>query len=392
MKIRRIDAHVIKHRKRYELAGQTRSTNQLPGSDYIRFLPYPQLYSQGTEVMIVRLETEDGIVGWGEAQAPIAPEVAQTIVHKVLGPAVLGLSVLDTNVRYMQMYETLRVRGQITGFQLDAIAAIDTALWDIKGKMFNQSIGTLLGGRYREELPCYVTGLREKSRAARIDEARNWSRQGIGIKPCLGMGYKEDAQEVRELRSAIGEEARMFIDGVWKYTFPEAIRVARVYEECGVEFLESPLLPEDIQGHARAARELDIAIAVGEPLRTRFQFQPWFEAAAMDICQPDVMRNGVSETFKIATVAEAFHIPVALHTGALTTIGMSATWQVAAAIPNFFIQEYQPVMLETFNRWLKRPLHVRDGKLVVPDGPGLGLEIDEQEFMKDVEGTITLKV
>ena len=263
MIIRKINAHVVKRGARYELAGQTRPTHQLPSSEYFRFLPYPQLYAQRTETMIVHIETDEGIEGWGEAQAPIAPEVAQTIVHKVIGPAVLGLPVLDTNVRYQQMYETLRVRGQITGFQLDAIAAIDTALWDIKGKMFNQSVGTLLGGRYRDELPCYVTGLRAKTRPQRIEEACHWTRQGIGIKPCLGLGYKEDAQEARELRAAIGPDARMFIDGVWKYNFPETVRIGRVFEECGVEFLEAPLLPEDIQGHARAARELDNAIAVG---------------------------------------------------------------------------------------------------------------------------------
>lgn len=392
MIIRKITAHVVKHGTRYELAGQTRATSQLPGSEYLRFLPYPQLYAKRTEVMIVEIETDDGIVGWGEAQAPIAPEVAQTIVHKVLAPAVLGLPVLDTNVRYMQMYETLRVRGQITGFQLDAIAAIDTALWDIKGKMFNRSVSCLLGGRYREELPCYVTGLRANNRPARLEEACNWTRQGIGIKPCLGLGYKEDAQEAREIRNAIGSDARLFIDGVWKYNYPEAIRIGRVYEECGVEFFEAPLLPEDIQGHARAARELDVAIAIGEPLRTRFQFQPWFEAGALDLCQPDVMRNGISESHKIATVAEAFHIPVAFHTGALTTIGMAATWHTAAAIPNFFIQEYQPVMLEIFNRWLKEPLRLRDGKLVVPDGPGLGIEIVRAEFMKDVESTVVIEL
>src|SRR4029079_13791184 len=102
-------------------------------------------------------------------QAPVGPEVLQKIVEKVIGPVVLGQDPLDINIRYQEMYDTLRVRGQTTGYQLDAIAAIDTAMWDIKGKAFNQSISELLGGRFRERLPAYVSGLRASSREARLE-------------------------------------------------------------------------------------------------------------------------------------------------------------------------------------------------------------------------------
>lgn len=112
----------------------------------------------------------------------------------------------------------------------------------------------------------------------------------------------------------------------------------------------------------------------------------------MDVAQPDLMRNGVTEIVRIAAVAEAFNKPVALHTGTLTTIGMSASWQVAAALPNFLIQEYQPVMTSAFNEWLREPLQVRDGELVVPQGPGLGLDIDEERFRRDVVSSVRIEV
>jgi L-alanine-DL-glutamate epimerase-like enolase superfamily enzyme len=393
MKIRKITAFVIKASAYYDMGGDSKPTGQLPGSDYFRFEPFPQLYSQKTESMIVRIETDTGIVGWGETQAPIGPEVAQAIVEKILGPSILGRSPLDTNLRFTEMYETLRVRGQTTGFMMDAIAGIDTALWDIRGKAAGMSVSRLLGGRYRETLPCYVSGMRRDTIGERIEEAKEFISQGHSrFKPFLGYGVKADGAEIEALRNALGPDVTLFIDAVWKYGFPDAVRLGRVCEEFGVGFLEAPLYPEDIEGHARLARELDVAIAVGEPLRTRFQFQQWLLRDAMDILQPDLMRNGISETFKIAMVAEAFNKPVALHTGTLTTVGMAATYQVAAAIPNHHVQEWQPVMFERFNRWLKSPIVVRNGEIVVPDGPGLGIDIDEDAFMKDVGGRIDIEL
>lgn len=392
MKITSVSAYAVKSKVRYQPAGQVSVQNRLPGSDYQRFAPYPQLYSARSEALVVRVGTDEGITGWGETQAPIAPEIAQTIIQKVVGPAVLGQDPLATNVRFMEMYGTQRVRGQGGGYQLDAIAGVDTALWDIRGKAAGCSVADLLGGRFRDELPCYVTGLRGRTLAERLDEARGWAERGIGVKAFLGFGVHEDAREIEAIREAVGDDARLFVDGVWGYSLPEAVRVGRVYERNGVEFFEAPLAPEDVNGHARLAQTLDIAIAVGEPLRTRYQFMPWFESGALAIAQPDVMRGGISEVMKIATVAEAFNVDVALHTGCLTVVGMAATWQTAAAIPNLLIQEYQPVMFDTFNHWLTEPLKERDGRLLVPGGPGLGLDIDMSRFEEDVDSVVTVNL
>jgi len=284
----------------------------------------------------------------------------------------------------------MRVRGQLTGYQLDAIAGIDIALWDIRGKAEGRAVGEVLGGQFRTELPCYVTGLRGSSRQERADEARHWAEQGIGVKPCLGFGVREDTDEIESIRNAIGDSSTLLVDGVWKYSFSEAVRVGRAFEQNGVEFFEAPMLPEDVNGHARLAEKLDVAIAIGEPLRTRFQFMPWFEAGSMSVAQPDVLRNGISETMKVAHVAEGFNIEVAPHTGCLTVVGMAATWQTSSAISNFLVQEFQPVMFDTFNRWLEEPLVVRGGKLQIPDGPGLGINIDIERFEEDVDSVVTI--
>jgi galactonate dehydratase len=389
MLVRKVTAYLVKAQVLYDMGGDGKPHGQLPQSDYMRFDPYPQLYSRRSEAVILKVETDEGITGWGETQAPIAPEVAQSIVQHVLAPAILGRDALATNVRFSEMIETLRVRGQTGGFMADAIAGIDTALWDIRGRAAGLPVSQLLGGRYRETLPCYASGLRRKTLAERVDEAAEYVARGIsGIKTYMGYGLQRDGAEIEALRQRLGPDVRLYVDAVWRYDFADAVRLGRICERNGVDFLEAPMLPEDIGGHARLCAELDVAIAVGEPLRTRFQYQPWFLADAFDVCQPDVMRNGISETFKIATIAEAFNKPTALHTGCVTTVGLAATFHTAAALPNFLTQELQPIMFETFNPWLKAPLELRAGELVVPTGPGLGIEIDEPRFMKDVVGQV----
>lgn len=387
MKVVAVTAHVVKNATRYELAGQAKASGTLPGSEYLRFGNYPHLYSQRSEAVVVEIETDEGIVGFGECQAPVGPEVVAVIIQRMLGPILLGRDPLDVVPLFQELYGSGRARGQVTGYQIDAIAGLDTALWDIRARSAGLSLSAALGGRFRDRLPSYVTGLRAPDRAGRLDEARGWASMGIGVKACLGHDPREDSREAEAIRSAVGDDATLFVDGVWGYRYHEAVCVGRALEDTGFQFFEAPLVAEDIRGHARLAAELDIAIAIGEPLRTRFQFLPWLTAEAMDVVQPDVMRNGPTETTRIASLAEAFNLPVALHTGNLTVIGMATTWHVAASLPTFLVQEYQPVMLETYNPWLAEPLRLDGGELVVPDGPGLGIDLDRDRFLHDVESS-----
>ena len=378
MRIARITGYAVKSPQAYAMSGAVRPGEPLPGTDYRRFAPHRQLYSDRSEAALVRVETDDGVVGWGEAQAPIGPEVVLTIVELLLGPTVLGLDPRVTTARATDMTETLRVRGQVGGFQQDAIAALDTALWDIKGRASGLSLADLAGGRLRDTLPAYVTGLRERTEEGRREEAAEWARQGFGVKPCLGFDARQDGRTALGLREAMGDTAWLAIDGMWGYSLPEAKALIAVLAEADVAFLESALAPEDIDGHHDLVRSSTVPIAVGEPLRTRFSFVPWLDRRAMDVAQPDLMRNGVTETLAIATMAGARHLPVALHTGVVTAVGMAASWQLASALPNFAVQEFQPVMLETFGCLMREPLVAVEGVVHVPDGPGLGVSVDEE--------------
>jgi D-galactarolactone cycloisomerase len=392
MRITKVTAYAVKSPTAYAMSGAVRPDEVLPGSDYLRLAPHRQLYSNRSEAALVRVDTDEGVVGWGEAQAPIGPEVVLTIVERVLGPTILGTDPLITTARSIDMSETLRVRGQIGGFQRDAIAALDTALWDVRGRAAGLSIADLAGGRLRDFLPCYVTGLREKTAEGRREEAANWAQQGFGVKPCLGFGVAEDAEEVVGLRRAMGDGAWLAVDGMWGYTLPGARSLCRVLSEAGVAFLESPLAPEDAAAHRDLALSVDVPIAVGEPLRTRHEFLPWLTERCMDVVQPDLMRNGVGETLAIATLASAHHLPVALHTGVVTAIGMAASWQVASALPNFLVQEFQPVMLQTFAHLVGGALSVANGKAQVPTGPGLGVTVDEDAVRAMATTIVTVEL
>jgi L-alanine-DL-glutamate epimerase-like enolase superfamily enzyme len=151
-----------------------------------------------------------------------------------------------------------------------------------------------------------------------------------------------------------------------------------VLDAVRADWLEAPADVDDVAGHARLARMLATPIATGETMRSTAQFLPWLQAEAIRIVQPDVVRCGITAARRIASLAHAFHARVALHLGVCTGIGVAATWQAAAALPGFTVQEHQLDLFETANRVLVEPLTERTGKLQVPDKPGLGIVVNEQ--------------
>lgn len=391
MKITAITCFVARASRGYDLGSGVGLLPPLPASGYSRRPGLRELYGTKVEACLTRLETDSGLVGWGESQAPVGPEIAQAIVRRVLAPVVLGQDPFRRDSLYAEMIGTMHARGQFGGYQLDALASVDTALWDLTGRALGVSVNQLAGGPHRVELPCYVSGLTAESQERRMEEAHQHIASGfVGVKPFLGGGVVEDAEEAVALRAATPKGAMLIADVLGRYRRHEALDLGRRLEEAGVDVLESPVPADDLDGHAELARALDIPIAAGEALRTRAAFLPWLRRQAIDIAQPDVMRNGITETLKIAALAEAFGVPVALHNGAVTSIGMAATWHVAASIDNFLVQELEPQMLELFNPWLRYPLEVRNGCAVVPTGPGLGIELDEDRLRADVVSEMTV--
>ncbi|MCY3574120.1 MAG: mandelate racemase/muconate lactonizing enzyme family protein [Chloroflexi bacterium] len=343
--------------------------------------PYRALYSRYFETAFVKITTSEGLFGWGEALAPVAPEVVCVIIEQILAPALLERSPLDGNVLWNIMYDLMRERGYYGGFMLDAISACDTALWDLRGKILGQPLVQLLGGAFREAVPCYVSGLPRPTAQERVELALGYVDEGFNaFKLAAGHGARADAASVAALRGALGDEAVLLLDAHWVYALDDAIQLGGALAELGAGFFEAPINPEDIDAHAKLAAAVAVPIAIGETERTRYQFRPWLEQDAAQILQPDVGRAGISEVVKIASMAEAFNTSVAPHLSVGLGICIAASIHAAAAIPNLYLLEYQPPIFAAANLLLESPLQCSAGFYELPTGAGLGVALDEEKL------------
>jgi galactonate dehydratase len=349
--------------------------------NYFRRPPYRALYSAYFETAFVKVTTSDGVIGWGEALAPVAPEVVTTIVSQLLAPVLRGENPLAGDYLWSMMYDLMRERGYYGGFMLDAISACDIALWDVRGKLLNQPVSALLGGPYRKTIPCYVSGLAAPDEAARIALAQSWLDKGFNkFKLHEGRGTASDVAVIAALRHALGDSVVLMLDAHWNYTLDEAVVLGHRLEALNTALFEAPLNPEDIDGHARLAQQVAIPIGIGETERTRYQFKAWLVQGAADILQPDVGRAGISETVKIAQMAEAFNIPVAPHLSVGLGVCVAASLHVAASIPNLWMLEFQPSVFSIANSLLETPLVCEAGQYRLPNNVGLGVTLGERKL------------
>ena len=377
MKIIGVQSFVVKIAQEDSFGGNGRD----PGSTSAYFTQpgWLGLYSDRTETTLVRIETDEGIVGFGEGQSPVGPEITAAVIDRLLGPFLIGRDPSDVQVLQHEMYGMMNVRGHFTGYMLHAISAVDIALWDICGKRLGEPVAKLLGGVFRTSIPAYVSGIRGGNLEEKAAMARQFAEAGFtALKTFLGFGVDADLEQVTAFTEVLKGRGQLMVDALWNYDVCTAIRLGRSLERLGVAWFEAPTAPEDIVGHAEVARALDMPVAAGETETTRFQFLHWFEQRALDIAQPDVARCGITETRRIAELAATFHLPVALHSGIMLGPGIAASLHVAAAIPNLLFQEFQPVMLELANALLERPIVCQAGAFQLPEGPGLGIELDEE--------------
>jgi hypothetical protein len=181
--------------------------------DYVTQPGWLGLYSSKIETCLVRIETTDGLVGYGEGQTPIGPEVTAAAVEKVLRPILVGEDPMRVGVLRRRMYEALMTRGHFTGTIVDAVAGADSALWDLRGKLLGRPVADLLGGAFRHQIPAYVSGLRGQSVDEQIAAAREYVRRGFrAIKLFLTEGFDRDVARLRRIREALDADVRLMID------------------------------------------------------------------------------------------------------------------------------------------------------------------------------------
>ncbi|SCG54756.1 galactonate dehydratase [Micromonospora echinaurantiaca] len=375
MRIREVHTHVLKVHADEAYLGPKRDGSRIGGGYEVRE-PWRSLYSSRYETLLVEVVAEDGTTGWGEALAPVAPEVPAAIVDLLLAPVLVGMDATAPRPAWYRLRDLMRERGHLVGHQADALAAVDIALWDLAGRLAGLGVAQLLGGAFRTRLPTYVSGLPRPTDPERAELARDWADRGAtAVKLHLGHGVAADLTTVDVVRAA-APGLRVAVDGHWAYGVDEAVALARGLAERGAWFLEAPLAPEDVVGHAELAARSTVPVAVGEALRNRYEFAQWLDARALRIAQPDVARTGITEAMAIAELCAARHVPVAPHHSVGMGVSLAAGLHVAAAVADLAAFEYQPTSTEVGSRILTGPVPLHPAAFDLPAGPGLGVDVD----------------
>src|SRR6516162_8202152 len=249
---------------------------------------YARAWYDTRTAMLVEIETDSGLVGWGECYGPARVNSA---VVKEIAPWLIGEDPLRTDHLWQSVYARLRDHGQ-KGIVIQGLSGIDIALWDIKGKHFGVPVHQLLGGAARNEVAAYATGLYRRKSGDPMrylaEEAAGYVAEGFkAVKLKVGFGADEDARLTRAVREAIGPKVALMVDANHAYDAVAAIRLGRMIEPYDIGWFEEPVPPEDIAGHLAVKAALAIPIAGGECEFTRFGFRDLLTSRAVDIVQPD---------------------------------------------------------------------------------------------------------
>jgi D-galactarolactone cycloisomerase len=239
----------------------------------------------------------------------------------------------------------------------------------------------LLGGPFANDLPAYISGLSGDDRAARIAQAAEYQRRGFTAFKLFMDGEPEDLLSFYDgLREGLGVKARLMVDALWRFEQAEAARFGRELDGRKAVWFEAPLKPEDVNGHGRLAASIETAIALGECWRTRWEMRPFFEAGAVEVFQPDIGRTGITEGMKLCALAELHNAPIALHVSVGLGVQIAAALHVAASIPNLMFVECNPKVWQMAEESLTASLPVGAGVVGIPEGAGLGVEINEERL------------
>jgi len=376
VKIRRVEAFPVSlERDRAQARGTAGSPTALTGAGNVRWsTSVATVYSPRFETALVRVTLDDGRVGWGEAQAPVAPRVACAIVEDILKPVLEDGPEFDGSREciehlWSQMFQTMRVRGQTGGFMLDAMAGVDIALWDLAGQLAGRPVAAMLGSTV-ERVPAYLSGLAGADTASRVEFARRYFDQGFRTFKVFYDGEPAALLELLDaLRAELGTSARIAVDALWRLEWPASRGFLDELALRDLLWLEAPFQPDLAEAHREFARAYDRALpmALGESYRTRREMSWFLDNALVKFAQPDLGRSGITETLRIAAAG----VPVVPHVSIAMGPQVAAAIHTAAALGA--LCEFNPAVLEMANRYLDHPLAVRDAAYDVPRAPGLGL-------------------
>lgn len=371
-----------------------------------RWLHVPILYAQqhvsdfgrvaSFDSVLVRIETECGLVGYGEAKEEVGSEANShglvALINQKFGPSLIGEDPRDTSRLWDLMYSGCRGHYALSqghvfpilgrrGVSVCAISGIDMALWDILGKHLDAPVWRLLGGRKATHMPAYASG--GWADADRIgDQLLDYIEKGgfKSVKMRVGVIDGDpinSARRVHAARKALGPDVGIACDAHGTYNVAEAKRFCRLVEDDNLMWFEEPVTADDKRGMSEVRAATGIPIAAGESEFNRFDFRDLAELRAVDIFQPDLaICGGVTEAMRIGAIAAAWNLRLAPHlwTGALA---FAAGMHVAAASPGGWILEYSLGANPLLHELAQEKFQVQDGMVEIPDRPGLGITIND---------------
>ncbi|MGB0162425.1 MAG: mandelate racemase/muconate lactonizing enzyme family protein [Candidatus Puniceispirillaceae bacterium] len=359
-------------------------------------LDTPFAFSQGwvgkRVCTLVKITTDDGLVGWGEgfAQGLEPPEICAATIDTAFAPMLIGRNPLDTEKLWFEMYNRSRDFGR-KGSVMAAISALDIALWDIAGKAYGQPVYQLLGGAVRDNITPYATGfyrVQGQGEAERLaDEALAHFEAGFThMKVKLGFGVDDDiAVMAAIMRQVQGKGIQIMVDSNHAYGRHEALRLGYVLDDYDLRWYEEPVIPEDLAGYAECRSKLKTPIAGGENEHGLHGFKALFESRAVDIAQPDVGScGGLTAMRHIAVLAHSFGVEVNPHVWG-SSVAQAASVHVLASLPvaHHSLFARQPILEydrsdHPFRQHLvAAPLSLDKGVVTINQNPGLGIDIQQ---------------
>ncbi len=352
------------------------------------------------EYFFVEVTTDEGITGWGEitTTTKLANRAVAGMIRQV-NELLVGEDPSKIERIWHKIFRAFTYMGS-RGATCHVISGIDIALWDIRGKVLGQPIYDLLGGAVRDTISLYCHPDQSKftSKAGVEEEIRAIVDSGhtalkfdpfphLGVVDRENAGYLDGqmskegeriaADLTAQIREVAGPNVEILIDAHGRFNVPTAIRLCRTLEDAGqIDWFEEPVPVESYHALRQVREKVNAAICVGERLHTRWEFVPIFEQELADYIMPDVTwSGGISELKKIATMAEAYYIPISPH-DASGPINVVAGSQVMMTVPNFYRVETNRYDLSSYNKFIQIPLDNSNGELKLTAGPGLGIEMD----------------
>jgi len=340
------------------------------------------------EYLLVRVVDSDGVVGYGECIGPVAG--ADQILERIVGPALVGTPAEHAHTTLASVTASLRRRYK-SYVPLGAVGGVELALWDLRGHALGRSVGELLGGRFHDTVPAYVTGhyftagrTLDEQIAAILDEAQGHVGRGfprvklkLGLE-AVGHGRDADLRLLAALRSGLPASIGLMADANCCYDLMQARRVARCAQGLDYEWFEEPLDATDLAGYAALSAELAIPVSAGESWGDPAVFAAALERRSVDLLQPDVVAAGGLEPLRrVSAAAASAGIACQPHVWG-TAIVMAAALQFLTSRPEAPLFEYDASPNPVRDALLADQLPVHgDGRVAVPDGPGFGIEVDE---------------